>query len=74
MEALYISEAEMESIEASGNIVIGYVDETVPMYKYSSEIASMEYSKKVMSVGVWSGIAIMLVVSAITFLLSYKKV
>lgn len=65
MEALYISDAEMDSIVASGDIVIGYVDATTPMYRYSSEIAAMEYEKRVMSVGVWSGMLVSTVLTVI---------
>lgn len=57
MDPIYLTEAQIQDIESSGDIVVGYVDETVPMYKYDASIADMEYNKKVMSVGVWTGFA-----------------
>ena len=54
MKPLYISQEEIDSYEAGGDIVIGYVDDKTPMYKYDEIIADMEYDKKVLSVGVWS--------------------
>lgn len=54
MEALYLSDEKVDALAAEGDIIIGYVDETVPMYRYDEEIAHMEYNKRVISVGVWS--------------------
>jgi hypothetical protein len=55
MDPMYISETELAQIEGRGNIVIGYVDETVPMYQFGPEIAEMEYQKRAISFGVWTG-------------------
>lgn len=69
MEELYLSADQVAALEASGDIVVGYVDETIPMYQYDAEIASMEYNKRVISVGVWS----MMLVAAIGLLLEKVK-
>ena len=61
MEALYLSEAQVDALAAEGDIIIGYVDESVPMYRYDEEIALMEYNKRVISIGVWSGLLVVII-------------
>ncbi len=61
MEPLFLTQEEVDVHKASGDIMIGYVDEKTPMYMYDSSIAMEEYMKKVMSVGVWSGIFVVLI-------------
>ena len=56
MEPLYLSEAQIKEYKSAGDIIIGYVDDTVPMYRYDETIAHMEYQKRIISVGVWCAI------------------
>ena len=65
MEAEYLSENEVKELKKNGDIVIGYKDAETPMYKYGEDIATMEYEKKVISVGVWVGILALLVLCAV---------
>lgn len=60
MEQVYLSEDEVSLYKKAGDIVIGYVDEKTPMYVFDEALAKMEYKKKIISVGVWSGILVIL--------------
>ena len=61
MEAEYLTENQVKELKKSGDIIVGYKDEQTPMYRYSEEFAVMEYEKKVISVGLWSGLVAMCV-------------
>lgn len=63
MTAEYLTSAEVSQLKKNGDIIIGYVDEKTPMYRYGEEIALMEYQKKSISIGVWIGILAMLIIS-----------
>ncbi|MBP3198948.1 MAG: hypothetical protein J6N21_18365, partial [Butyrivibrio sp.] len=58
MEALYLTEEEINTVRAEGDLVVGYVDDNTPMYRYDENIAMMEYQKNALSVGVWSGLVV----------------
>lgn len=67
IEEVFLSADEISQIKADGNIVIGYENESTPMYKYDTETAVSEYHKKALSVGVWCAIFISLTVLLILF-------
>ncbi|RKM58159.1 hypothetical protein D6853_01070 [Butyrivibrio sp. X503] len=73
MEAQYLSESEVKELKGNGDIVVGYRGEHAPMYKYSKDIAVMEYDKNVISVGVWIGILAMLVLCAVLRPFTFNK-
>ena len=56
LEPMYISQEQMEDILEDGDLVIGYSGESVAMYRYDNEIADLEYDKRILSAGVWTGI------------------
>ena len=58
IEAVYLDEKEVEQLKSNGDIIIGYTDAETPMYKYDETIAEMEYQKRTLSTGVWSGILV----------------
>ena len=58
MEAEYLDEQEIDQLKSDGDIIIGYTDAETPMYKYDEVIAEMEYQKRTLSTGVWSGILV----------------
>ena len=58
MEAEYLDEQEIDQLKSDGDIIIGYTDSETPMYKYDETIAEMEYQKRTLSTGVWSGILV----------------
>ncbi len=53
MEPVYLTEDEANAHESAGDLVVGYRDVNTPMYIYDTDIALMEYQKKVISIGVW---------------------
>ncbi|WP_029232808.1 O-antigen ligase family protein [Butyrivibrio sp. VCB2006] len=69
MEALYMTEAEISEVKAQGDIVIGYVDDKTPMYRYDSQIAGMEYEKRAFSV---AALAMCIVAVSTAFVLNKK--
>lgn len=72
MEAHFMTDSEVRDLEAKGDIFIGYKDDKTPMYKYSKEIAEMEYVKKAISVGVWTGLLALMVLCRVLSLTMYK--
>ena len=58
MEAEYLDAQEVEQLKSNGDIIIGYTDAETPMYKYDETIAEMEYQKRTLSTGVWSGMLV----------------
>ena len=58
METEYLDDQEVEQLISNGDIIIGYTDAETPMYKYDETIAEMEYQKRTLSTGVWSGILV----------------
>jgi len=58
MEADYLDDQEIDQLKSDGDIIIGYTDAETPMYKYDETIAEMEYQKRTLSTGVWSGILV----------------
>lgn len=60
MEPMYLSVDEAAELKDQGELIVGYVDENTPMYMYDESIAVLEYHKRVLSIGVWTGIAVML--------------
>ncbi len=54
MEPVYFSPVQIEQMEASGDIIVGYVDEVTPMYEFGSEIAASEYRKRALTVAVFT--------------------
>ena len=48
-------------MEASGDIVVGYIDDVTPMYEFGSEIAASEYKKRAISVIVFTTIIVCLI-------------
>lgn len=69
MEATYLTKEEVSQLKTGGNIVVGYVDESTPMYKYDSQIALMEYERRNLSVGV----VFLIVVFAGSEFIMFKK-
>lgn len=55
MEELYLTAEDIRQLKDQGDMIIGYNDSRTPMYRYDSGIAEMEYRKKALSVGVWTG-------------------
>ncbi|SCY07624.1 hypothetical protein SAMN02910292_00794 [Lachnospiraceae bacterium XBB2008] len=53
LEPLYLTQAEIDDIRSSGDMVVRYTDENTPMYKYDADAAVPEYNKKAVSIGVW---------------------
>ena len=58
MKPEYYSSQEIADFKKNGDIVIDYAGEEKPMYKYDETLAVGEYRKKIMSVGVWTGIIV----------------
>lgn len=54
----YYTSEEINDFKKNGDIVIDYAGEDKPMYKYDESLAVGEYRKKIMSVGVWTGILV----------------
>ncbi len=54
----YYTSEEIDDFRKKGDIVLDYAGEDKPMYKYDETLAVGEYRKKIMSVGVWTGIAV----------------
>lgn len=70
MEAVYLTKDDVNELGSKGDIIVGYVDETTPMYKYDSQIALMEYERR----GLSAGILTCIVVSCgAVFLLNKKR-
>lgn len=61
MDPLYFTEDQIEEFRTLGDIVVGYKDELTPMYRYDESIALMEYRKKALSVGVWTGVLVLFI-------------
>ena len=59
MEAVYLDQEEIDLLKDGGDIILGYTDAQTPMYKYDAVIAKMEYQKRILSIGVWSGMLFM---------------
>lgn len=57
MEATYLTKEEAQELKSQGNYVVGYVDESTPMYEFDSQIALMEYERRGLSVGVFAAMA-----------------
>ena len=55
MEPMYLTADEAADLKSAGELIVGYQDESTPMYMYDESIAIMEYHKRVLSVGVWCG-------------------
>ena len=72
MEPLYLTKSDVDALDARGDLIVGYMDENTPMYMYDTSIAVMEYNKKVLSIGVWSGISVMCI-CMIYFAVKYNK-
>lgn len=70
MEATYLTKEEAQELKTQGNFIVGYVDESTPMYKFDSQIALMEYERRGLSTGVFTGMATCL---ASVVLLTRKK-
>lgn len=58
MEEVYLTLDEVTELRSQGEIIVGYVNGETPMYKYSSDIARMEYSKRNLSAAVWIGVLV----------------
>ena len=69
MEAIYLTRDEVSQLKSAGDIVVGYVDEKTPMYRYDSQIALMEYERRNLSTGVISAI----IVFAVSVFVIFKK-
>ena len=61
MEAVYFSADQITQMEASGDIIVGYVDEVTPMYEFGSEIATSEYRKRAISVALFTTIIVCII-------------
>ncbi len=61
MEPVYLPPDEIAVLKDRGELIVGYRDAQTPMYMYDESIALMEYHKRTLSTGVWSGIAAMLI-------------
>ena len=58
MKPEYYTSQEIAEFKKNGDIVIDYDGQDKPMYKYDETLAVGEYRKKVMSVGVWTGMIV----------------
>ncbi len=75
MEPMYLTADEAADLKSAGELIVGYQDESTPMYMYDESIAIMEYHKRVLSVGVWCGMIFecgLLIISLRRFLLCRK--
>ncbi|WP_147367826.1 hypothetical protein [Butyrivibrio sp. XB500-5] len=57
-DTLYLSESEIAGIRDSGDIVMDYIDEKTPVYRYGENIAIDEYNRRAMNVGVWMALVV----------------
>ena len=73
MEAEYYTMDEIRELRSDGEMVIGYVDDQTPMYRYDSVIAEMEYHKRTLSIGVWSFVITILVIRSSVLLYDVYK-
>ena len=53
----YYTSQQIAKFKENGDIVVDYIGEDHPMYRYDEVIAGMEYHKMILSIGVWAGIA-----------------
>ena len=51
----YLSEEEVQTLRAEGNIVKDYLGEDSPMFFFEGDAPRMEYIRNVASIGFWSG-------------------
>jgi len=61
IETVYLNEQDVEKLKSDGDIIVGYTNAETPMYKYDKVIAVMEYKKRILSTGVWSGMLVLFV-------------
>ncbi len=61
MEAVYFSAEQIHQMEASGDIIVGYIDDVTPMYEFGSEIAASEYRKRAISIVVFTTIIVCII-------------
>lgn len=55
---VYLTGEQVTDLKKRGEIVVGYSDGTTAMYEYGPEIAKMEYDKRNLSTGVWTGVIV----------------
>ena len=67
MDEVFLGKEDVKSIKDSGNLVVGYLDEHTPMYRYDTQIAVMEYHKKALSLGVWCSLFLIVPVGIILY-------
>lgn len=60
MAPIYISENKVREIRDSGDLVIGYEDETTPMYEYSENVPFHEYLRRMMKFATFTGVCTMI--------------
>ncbi len=65
MEEIYLSADEVIVLKSSGDIIVGYVDESTPMYRYDTYLAVMEYNKRMISTGLWCGLLVAVLMTGI---------
>ena len=53
----YYTSQQIAKFKENGDIVVDYIGDDHPMYRYDEVIAGMEYHKMILSIGVWAGIA-----------------
>ncbi len=73
MEGYYYTPEEINAFEAAGDLVVGYVDSQVPMYRYDEDIALGEYKKRALSVAVFVGSAVFALFGAVVIYLCRNK-
>lgn len=55
VQEVYLTKEELREVKKEGNLALRYQNEAEPMYRITGEAAQMEYFRKVVSLGVWSG-------------------
>ncbi len=53
-ETLYLTDGDIARIKGKGDIVMDYMDDKTPVYRYGTDVALDEYDRRAMNAGVWS--------------------
>ena len=58
LEEVYMTPEDVIAARRQGDLVIGYQNETVPMYIYEGDVPMHEYLRRMMSVAAMAGIVV----------------
>jgi hypothetical protein len=71
--AVYLSKQDVRDLEADGNIIINYRGNKSPMYEYIGDAARDEFIRRMISMGIWSGMAVSAALGTILMWTTEKK-